>query len=209
VLERAATDARRGARAFLAQPANAAAVPESDDAYLNALLQEYDVPGPRLVEGGYHGHDIAFHRGHFFIRRQSPVKEAGEGSPEVDGGALADLPAADSLEGAREVITQQVVQELGQALARTQAEQEELRSRLREAQARADHARDDLLRRHQALAAQLAECQRFVCRVRQSWLFRLRRRLAQAWTKESGDGPQPLTEGTDALRVTREGEEPR
>jgi hypothetical protein len=157
---------------------------EIEDESLESLLEENDPAMSRVMEEGFHGYQILFHRGRFVAVALALGEVNLDALDEAAGRARGDVLVADSLERAKDVIMHHVVGGLRRDLASLHAGQERLSGQLRDCLSLITRVRDSLAAQQQEHARQLKECQTFVGRVRNSSLFRIRRRLARWFGKQ-------------------------
>jgi hypothetical protein len=168
---------------------------ELDDNRLERLLHENDCASPRVMEEGFHGYKIVLHRGRFFAVALTLADVNLDALDEAAARTRGEVLVADSLERAKEVVMHHVIGDLRCELAMAYAGQESLRVQLAEYPPQLSALRDSLAAQeaqHRELVRQFAECQIFVSRFRNSWLFRLRRRLAQFLTARPSPRPASI-----------------
>jgi len=155
-----------------------------ENARLETLLLENDSAGPRVMEKEYHGYKIVLHRGRFIALALTLGEVDVANLDEAEGAARGDILVTDSLEGAKEAVLHRVIRDLRRELASMQAGHEKLSNQLRECSRIISTLRDSLAAQQNEQARQLADCQAFLGRVRNSLLFRARRRLARIFAQK-------------------------
>jgi hypothetical protein len=157
---------------------------EPDDIRLDELLLENDSAGPRVLEEEFHGHRIVLYRGRFFAVPLPCGEVNYEHINETAGRECGEVLVADSFERAKDAVMHQVVADLRRELALLHAGQEALSRQLAESLSLITTIRDSLTAWQQEQERQLADCQTFVGRVRNSPLFRFRRWLVRWFSKQ-------------------------
>jgi hypothetical protein len=159
------------------------------DQRLEWLLRENDSGSPRVMEEGFHGYQIVLHRGRFFAVAIGLGEVDLDNVDEAASRAHGDILVADSLERAKEVVMHHVIADLRCELASAHGDRRRLESQLAEHAQRLSSLGRSLEAQRQELAGQIGECQAFMSRMRNSTLFRVRRRLARLLAKKVHSEP--------------------
>jgi hypothetical protein len=162
------------------RPSVAQGIDEIEDQALETLLGEMDYPNPRVMAHDFFGFDIILHRGRFLLVSHALGKLELQSLHQAVACERADIPLADSLEGAKNQVLQQVHRQL---LRDFRQEQASLRAGHEESLKLLAGVRDSLLSRQDELESRLSEHHIFVTRLSESLPFRLRRWLAQLFTR--------------------------
>lgn len=168
----------------------------ANDTFLEQLLETIDFNQSRLVEKDYYNHNIVFNQGRFYALPNPPANLPIDRMSAADLMAHGDEMPGESIQEVKDAITHRMIQTLSEeqsrlasSIAQLGAElRTEFRTDLAESQAFTASVRDSLSTSQQDFARQLVPLQRFITRLRESWVFRLRRWLAK-WlcTPSQGD----------------------
>jgi hypothetical protein len=156
-----------------------ATVEPLDDAQLETLLAENDASSPRVMEQNFQGYQIVIRRGRFFAIPHACTDVDGNSLGDATGGIHPSILIADTLDRAKEVVLHVLIRDMRNELAGLHSGHARLQAQLDQSLALITSCRDTLLAQQRELAKQLAECQTFVARMRDSIPFRLRRRLTR------------------------------
>jgi hypothetical protein len=126
----------------------------------------------------FHGFNIVLHRGMFLILDEASVHLSIECLDDVALGIRKDIPVTDSLESARQWITQKAIVDLRFELNASGAREAVLKKQVGTLQRHVSEFQTTFESRLQTIAKQLEDHQVFVTRMRNSFFFTLRRKIA-------------------------------